>query len=178
MEDEGKLKSPDISVNHTRKRRISLISIILIAIIGIALVATIIVFFINNSNDLRLKGKKFILSDNSILYFIDENTYSLSYKIMSQEVVMNGKYKISYEDNINENVIYEYESYIDRLDREKYVLGFLELLNEEIFVNGEKIEKGYVNTYYIMTILKENDCLVFNGYNVDTGIKVKFEENS
>lgn len=177
MEDENILNSPDTSVNHIRNRRISIFSIILIAIIGVILAIVAALFIFNDNGNKELKGKSFTLSDNSILNFIDEEAYSLSYKIMGQDVVMNGKYKMSYEDNINENIVFEYESYIDRIDREKYTLGFLELLNEEIFINGEKIEKGYVNTYYIMTVLKEDDLLVFNGYNVDTGIKVKFKEN-
>ena len=56
------------------------------------------------------------------------------------------------------------------------MLGFLELQNDTLYINEEKNEDGYINTYYILMVYYEEDKLVFLGYNVDTGTKIKFTQ--
>ena len=55
-------------------------------------------------------------------------------------------------------------------------MTFLELQNEELYINNEKSENGYINMYYILMLYDENGKTQLLGYNVETGIKVKFEK--
>ena len=182
MEDEQKM-SPDIPDNHTNtgkeeKQYVSIFSVILLVSIFVIVLCIILNFLLNNVRSFDVKGKVFSLSDNSTLLFLEDNeTYILSYEVLNEEVLMKGKYKITYGDEINENVRYEYGTYMDKLSKDNYVLGFIELQNEDLYINGEKAEIGYINTYYIVrTYFDEDKRLIFSGYNVDTGVKVKFEE--
>lgn len=180
MEDEQK-ESPDIPVDRTKmeekmKRHHSIFSIILLILIFLIVLSLILGFILNNINTLNVKEKVFALSDNSTLLFLKDDTYILSYKVLNEEVIMKGNYKITYGDDINENIKYEYGDYIEKTSKDNYTLAFIELQNEELYINGKKAELGYVNTYYIVRAHFEDKSLMFNGYNIDTGIKVKFEE--
>lgn len=180
MEDEQK-ESPDIPVDRTKmeekmKRHHSIFSIILLILIFLIVLSLILGFILSNINTLNVKEKVFALSDNSTLLFLKDDTYILSYKVLNEEVIMKGNYKITYGDDINENIKYEYGDYIEKTSKDNYTLAFIELQNEELYINGKKAELGYVNTYYIVRAHFEDKSLMFNGYNIDTGIKVKFEE--
>ncbi len=180
MEDEQE-KGPNIPFNHTKmeeksKKSHSIFSIILLVLIFLIVLGLILGFILNNINTFNVKEKAFTLSDNSTLLFLKDDTYILSYKVLNEEVIMKGNYKITYGDDINENVEYEYGDYIEKTSKDNYTLGFIELQNEELYINGQKAELGYVNTYYIVRAHFEDKILMFNGYNIDTGVKVKFEE--
>ncbi len=181
MMDE-KQESPDIPDNHTKsengeKQYVSIFSVILLVLIFVIVLCVLLGVVFGNIQTFDVKGKVFSLSDNSTLLFLEDGqNYILSYKVLNQEVIMRGKYKITFGDDINENVKYEYGTYMDKLSKEDYVLGFIELQNEDLYINGEKAELGYINTYYIVRSYFEDDKIMFSGYNVDTGVKVKFEE--
>lgn len=186
MEDNENLDSPDISDNHTKKEiennnpKFKIKSIISIFIIvAIFLLATIIIFnFLVSKENLDVKKKVFSLSDNSTLLFLDDKQYILNYQIMDKEIIMKGKYKITYGEHINENLLYQYSYYIEQFNDKNYTLGFLELQNDELYINNNKMnnDEGYINTYYILMAYYEDDTLIFYGYNVDTGIKIKFTQ--
>lgn len=181
MMDE-KQESPDIPDNHTKsengeKQYVSIFSVILLVLIFVIVLCVLLGVVFGNIQTFDVKGKVFSLSDDSTLLFLEDGqNYILSYKVLNQEVIMRGKYKITFGDDINENVKYEYGTYMDKLSKEDYVLGFIELQNEDLYINGEKAELGYINTYYIVRSYFEDDKIMFSGYNVDTGVKVKFEE--
>ena len=181
MEDEQRMSS-DIPDNHTKaekqeKQYVSIFSIILLVAIFVIVLCIILNLLFNNLNNYDVKGKAFTLSDNTTLLFLEDDTYILSYKVLNEEVLMKGKYKVTFGDDINENVKYEYGTYMDKLSKDNYVLGFIELQNEDLYINGEKAEIGYINTYYIVrSYFDEDNNLIFNGYDVDTGVKVKFKE--
>ena len=181
MEDEQKM-SPDIPDNHTNtgkeeKQYVSIFSVILLVSIFVIVLCIILNLLLNNLNTYDVKGKAFTLSDDTMLLFLEDDTYILSYKVLNEEVLMKGKYKVTFGDDINENVKYEYGTYMDKLSKDNYVLGFIELQNEDLYINGEKAEIGYINTYYIVrSYFDEDNNLIFNGYDVDTGVKVKLKE--
>lgn len=181
MEDiKEKEDGPDNSNNHTsivqKKKRKSIITIFIIFIILI-LAVLIILKLVIKKDDLDLSKEAFLLSDNSTLLFVDEENYILSYNILDQSIDMKGKYILTYGENLNPNIEFEYSSYIQDFKREDYILGFLELQNQELYINNIKSENGYVNTYYIVMIyFDEEGNLALSGYNIDTGIRVDFEK--
>ncbi|MBO5476824.1 MAG: hypothetical protein J6A15_03600 [Clostridia bacterium] len=183
MDDDDDVKCPSISDNHTNEevedsnikpKRMSIISI---AIIVIFLAS---VFFVFNSivsrSNFNIENQVFKLSDNSTLIFQKDNQYILSYQMGNQYIKMSGKYRITFGDEINENVKSEYKYYINDFKRDEYVLGFLELQNDELYINDIKNDDGYINTYYILMVYYEEDKMTFLGYNVDTGTKIKFTQ--
>ena len=182
MDDDDQENCPSISDNHTNEevedsnikpKRMSVISM---TIIILFLVSVFFVFnFIVSRNNLNIEKQVFKLSDNSTLIFGDDNQYILSYLMGNYDIKMSGKYKITFDDEINENVKSQYKFYINEF-KEEYVLGFLELQNDTLYINEEKNEDGYINTYYILMVYYEEDKLVFLGYNVDTGTKIKFTQ--
>ncbi|MBQ8380146.1 MAG: hypothetical protein IJX34_04940 [Clostridia bacterium] len=183
MDDDDQENCPSISDNHTNEevedsnikpKRMSIISM---TIIILFLVSVFFVFnFIVSRNNLNIEKQVFKLSDNSTLIFGDDNQYILSYLMGNYDIKMSGKYKITFDDEINENVKSQYKFYINEFKEEEYVLGFLELQNDTLYINEEKNEDGYINTYYILMVYYEEDKLVFLGYNVDTGTKIKFTQ--
>lgn len=183
MDDDDQENCPSISDNHTNEevedsnikpKRMSVISM---TIIILFLVSVFFVFnFIVSRNNLNIEKQVFKLSDNSTLIFGDDNQYILSYLMGNYDIKMSGKYKITFDDEINENVKSQYKFYINEFKEEEYVLGFLELQNDTLYINEEKNEDGYINTYYILMVYYEEDKLVFLGYNVDTGTKIKFTQ--
>lgn len=182
MDDDDQENCPSISDNHTNEevedsnikpKRMSVISM---TIIILFLVSVFFVFnFIVSRNNLNIEKQVFKLSDNSTLIFGDDNQYILTYLMGNYDIKMSGKYKITFDDEINENVKSQYKFYINEF-KEEYVLGFLELQNDTLYINEEKNEDGYINTYYILMVYYEEDKLVFLGYNVDTGTKIKFTQ--
>jgi len=185
MDDDDQENCPSISDNHTNEevedsnikpKRMSVISM---TIIILFLVSVFFVFnFIVSRNNLNIEKQVFKLSDNSTLIFGDDNQYILSYLMGNYDIKMSGKYKITFDDEINENVKSQYKFYINEFKEEEYVLGFLELQNDTLYINEEKNEDGYINTYYILMVYYEEDKLVFLGYNVDTGTKIKFTQQN
>lgn len=183
MDDDDQVNCPSISDNHTNEevedsnikpKRMSVISM---TIIILFLVSVFFVFnFIVSRNNLNIEKQVFKLSDNSTLIFEEDNQYILSYLMGNYDIKMSGKYKITFDDEINENVKSQYKFYINEFKEEEYVLGFLELQNDTLYINEEKNEDGYINTYYILMVYYEEDKLVFLGYNVDTGTKIKFTQ--
>lgn len=183
MDDDDQENCPSISDNHTNEevedsnikpKRMSVISM---TIIILFLVSVFFVFnFIVSRNNLNIEKQVFKLSDNSTLIFGDDNQYILSYLMGNYDIKMSGKFKITFDDEINENVKSQYKFYINEFKEEEYVLGFLELQNDTLYINEEKNEDGYINTYYILMVYYEEDKLVFLGYNVDTGTKIKFTQ--
>lgn len=183
MDDDDQENCPSISDNHTNEevedsnikpKRMSIISM---TIIILFLVSVFFVFnFIVSRNNLNIEKQVFKLSDNSTLIFGDDNQYILTYLMGNYDIKMSGKYKITFDDEINENVKSQYKFYINEFKEEEYVLGFLELQNDTLYINEEKNEDGYINTYYILMVYYEEDKLVFLGYNVDTGTKIKFTQ--
>lgn len=183
MDDDDQVNCPSISDNHTneevedsniRPKRMSVISM---TIIILFLVSVFFVFnFIVSRNNLNIEKQVFKLSDNSTLIFEEDNQYILIYLMGNYDIKMSGKYKITFDDEINENVKSQYKFYINEFKEEEYVLGFLELQNDTLYINEEKNEDGYINTYYILMAYYEEDKLVFLGYNVDTGTKIKFTQ--
>lgn len=168
--------SSDISINHTNttEKRISLISIILvILILSVILYVTCKIIFKKNAFDLSKEA--FVLSDKTTLLFLDSENYALEYDVIDEKVKMTGRYRFTYGDNVNENIKYEYKTYIQDFKKEDYVLGFLELQNENLYINNKKSENGYNNTYYLLMIYFENGKIEFSGYNIDTGIRVEFK---
>ncbi len=181
MEDNtSNNSSPDISVNHTNTKENEKAKKILISIILVILILSVILCIAYNlfikKDKFNLKEEVFILSDKSTLLFLDDENYILSYKIMNQNMKMKGKYKITYDDDIDEEVKREYQSYIQEFRKEDYILSFLELQNEELYVDDTKIENGHINTHYILMAYFEEGKLEFLGYNIDNGIKIKFEK--
>ncbi len=183
MEDNNlESSSPNNSVNHTNtkenekaKNKKIIISIILVTLIlGVILCIAYNLFF--KKDKFNLKEEVFTLSDKSTLLFLDNENYVLSYNIMNQNMKMKGKYKVTYDKDIDENIKVEYNSYIQEFRKEDYVLSFLELQNEELYIDDTKIENGQINTHYILMAYFEEGKLEFLGYNIDNGIKIKFEK--
>lgn len=183
MEDNNlESSSPNNSVNHTNtkenekaKDKKIIISIILVTLIlGVILCIAYNLFF--KKDKFNLKEEVFTLSDKSTLLFLDNENYVLSYNIMNQNMKMKGKYKVTYDKDIDENIKVEYNSYIQEFRKEDYVLSFLELQNEELYIDDTKIENGQINTHYILMAYFEEGKLEFLGYNIDNGIKIKFEK--
>lgn len=172
--------SPDISVNHTNTKENEKNKKIFISIILVILILSVILCIAYNlffkKDKFAVSKEAFILSDKSTLLFLDNENYILSYKIMNQDIKMKGKYKITYDENISEDIKLEYQSYIQEFRKEDYVLSFLELQNEELYVDNNMIENGYINTHYILMAYFEEGKLEFLGYNIDNGIKIKFEK--
>ena len=157
MEDNNlESSSPNNSVNHTNtkenekaKNKKIIISIILVTLIlGVILCIAYNLFF--KKDKFNLKEEVFTLSDKSTLLFLDKD--------------------------IDENIKVEYNSYIQEFRKEDYVLSFLELQNEELYIDDTKIENGQINTHYILMAYFEEGKLEFLGYNIDNGIKIKFEK--
>lgn len=160
--------------NKCSSNRLSIISIAIIVIV-VAL-STFGVFKLKiKKNEKNFSQEVFALSDKSTLLFIDDENYALNYNAKDKDITMYGKYKITYDEDINENVKYTYQKYIEDFKKSDYSLGFLELQNEELYINNEKSENGYINIYYILMLYEENGTTQLSGYNVDTGVKIKFE---
>lgn len=180
MEEENKEVVPEAQVkNHTKSRRLSIISIIIIAVVALTILGIGIKKLKASMKSYNIEKQAFLLSDNSKLMFVDEENYILTYKIMSQELIMKGKYKISFDDKINENIVYEYKDFINDLKsrNENSKVVFLELLNEDLYVNETKAVNGSRNIYYLLTTsFEEKNNLVLSGYNIDNGTKIKFTE--
>lgn len=171
---EDKECVPDVSKSSKNTNRFSIITIaIIVLMVSFSILGLIKVF--HKKDKLDLTNEVFLLSDKSTLYFVDDTNYMLSYNLKNKDIKMSGKYKISYDDDINDNIKYEYKTYINSFKKEKYNLGFLELQNEELYIDSKKSENGYINTYYILMAYEENGVLKFTGYNIDTGVKVLFE---
>lgn len=183
MDDDDQVKCPSISDNHTNEKvedsniKPKRMSVISMAIIILFLVSVFFVFnFIVSRNNLNIEKQVFKLSDNSTLIFEKDNQYILCYKMGNQDIKMSGKYKMTFGEEINENVVSQYKFYIDEFKKEEYTLGFLELQNDELYINDVKNDDGYINTYYILMVYYEDNNLMFLGYNVDTGTKIKFTQ--
>lgn len=158
------------------KKKIIHILINCIVVFLLLILIVIIINYVHNKTKYDIKKKVFKLSDNSILTFHEDNNYELNYKVMNQDVNMQGKYKITFDEEISDNILYEYKYYIDKLKKDNSKLGFLELQNKELYINNIKSEDKYINTYYILIAYYEDENLKFVGYNVDTGIKVEFDQ--
>lgn len=160
------------------KQYVSVISVIIITCIFVLIVAIVLFnVFKTKVNTYDVRGKTFKLYDNATITFSkdkDDLSYIFKYNVLDQDVVMKGKYRLTYGDNIDKNIRYEYEKYVE--NNEEYMLGFIELQNEELYINGSKAENGYINTYYIARTYLDNNLLKFIAYNTDTGEKVEFNE--
>ena len=172
---EDKECVPDVSKSSKNTNRFSIITIaIIVLMVSLSILGLAKVF--HKKNKLDITNEVFLLSDKSTLYFVDDTSYMLNYNLKNKDIKMSGKYKISYDDDINDNIKYEYKTYINSFKKEKYNLGFLELQNEELYIDSQKSENGYINTYYILMAYEENGVFKFTGYNIDTGVKVLFEK--
>lgn len=178
MEDKDSvpdnLDNPKTETKRSSKR-LSIFSIAIITIIVILSIIGLLKLVIKK--DIKdLSQEVFLLSDKSTLLFVDDENYILNYNYKDKDITMYGKYRVSYDEDINENVKYSYKTYIEEFKRKDYNLSFLELQNEELYINNEKSENGYINMYYILMLYDEDGKAQLLGYNVDTGIKVKFEK--
>ncbi len=178
MEDKDSvpdnLDSPKTNLKRSSKR-LSIFSIAIITIIVILSIIGLLKLVIKKDKK-DLSQEVFLLSDKSTLLFVDDENYILNYNYKDKDITMYGKYRVSYDEDINENVKYSYKTYIEEFKRKDYNLSFLELQNEELYINNEKSENGYINMYYILMLYDEDGKAQLLGYNVDTGIKVKFEK--
>ncbi len=178
MEDKDSvpdnLDSPKTNLKRSSKR----LSIFSIAIITIVVILSIIGLLkvVIKKDKKDLSQEVFLLSDKSTLLFVDDDNYILKYNYKDEDITMYGKYRVTYDEDINENVKYSYKTYIEEFRKKDYNLSFLELQNEELYINNEKSENGYINMYYILMLYEEDGKAQLLGYNVDTGIKVKFEK--
>lgn len=178
MEDKDSvpdnLDSPKTNLKCSSKR----LSIFSIAIITIVVILSIIGLLkvVIKKDKKDLSQEVFLLSDKSTLLFVDDENYILKYNYKDEDITMYGKYRVTYDEDINENVKYSYKTYIEEFRKKDYNLSFLELQNEELYINNEKSENGYINMYYILMLYEEDGKAQLLGYNVDTGIKVKFEK--
>lgn len=178
MEDKDSvpdnLDNPKTETKRSSKR-LSIFSIAIITIIVILSIIGLLKLVIKKDKK-DLSQEVFLLSDKSTLLFVDDENYILNYNYKDKDITMYGKYRVSYDEDINENVKYSYKTYIEEFKRKDYNLSFLELQNEELYINNEKSENGYINMYYILMLYDEDGKAQLLGYNVDTGIKVKFEK--
>ena len=178
MEDKDSvpdnLDNPKTETRRSTKR-LSIFSIAIITIIVILSIIGLLKLVIKKDKK-DLSQEVFLLSDKSTLLFVDNENYILNYNYKDKDITMFGKYRVSYDDDINENVKYSYKTYIEEFKKKDYNLSFLELQNEELYINNEKSENGYINMYYILMLYDENGKTQLLGYNVETGIKVKFEK--
>ena len=178
MEDKDSvpdnLDNPKTETRRSTKR-LSIFSIAIITIIVILSIIGLLKLVIKKDKK-DLSQEVFLLSDKSTLLFVDDENYILNYNYKDKDITMYGKYRVSYDDDINENVKYSYKTYIEEFKKKDYNLSFLELQNEELYINNEKSENGYINMYYILMLYDENGKTQLLGYNVETGIKVKFEK--
>ncbi len=178
MEDKDSvpdnLDNPKTNLKRSSKR----LSIFSIAIITIVVILSIIGLLkvVIKKDKKDLSQEVFLLSDKSTLLFVDNENYILKYNYKDEDITMYGKYRVTYDEDINENVKYSYKTYIEEFRKKDYNLSFLELQNEELYINNEKSENGYINMYYILMLYEEDGKAQLLGYNVDTGIKVKFEK--
>ena len=178
MEDKDSvpdnLDNPKTILKRSSKR----LSIFSIAIITIVVILSIIGLLkvVIKKDKKDLSQEVFLLSDKSTLLFVDDENYILKYNYKDEDITMYGKYRVTYDEDINENVKYSYKTYIEEFRKKDYNLSFLELQNEELYINNEKSENGYINMYYILMLYEEDGKAQLLGYNVDTGIKVKFEK--
>ena len=178
MEDKDSvpdnLDNPKTETRRSTKR----LSIFSIAIITIVVILSIIGLLkvVIKKDKKDLSQEVFLLSDKSTLLFVDDENYILKYNYKDEDITMYGKYRVTYDEDINENVKYSYKTYIEEFRKKDYNLSFLELQNEELYINNEKSENGYINMYYILMLYDENGKTQLLGYNVETGIKVKFEK--
>lgn len=178
MEDKDSvpdnLDNPKTNLKRSSKR----LSIFSIAIITIVVILSIIGLLkvVIKKDKKDLSQEVFLLSDKSTLLFVDDENYILKYNYKDEDITMYGKYRVTYDEDINENVKYSYKTYIEEFRKKDYNLSFLELQNEELYINNEKSENGYINMYYILMLYEEDGKAQLLGYNVDTGIKVKFEK--
>lgn len=178
MEDKESVPDAENNQKTNLKRSSNRLSIISIAIIVIVISLSIIgvLKLIIKKDRKDVSQEVFLLSDKSTLLFVDDENYILNYDYKDKDITMYGKYKISYDSDINNNVREAYKKYIEEFKKEDYNLGFLELQNKELYINNEKSENGNINTYYILMLYEENGTTHLSGYNVETGIKVKFEK--
>lgn len=178
MEDKDSvpdnLDNPKTETKRSSKR-LSIFSIAIITIIVILSIIGLLKLVIKKDKK-DLSQEVFLLSDKSTLLFVDDENYILKYNYKDEDITMYGKYRVTYDEDINENVKYSYKTYIEEFKRKDYNLSFLELQNEELYINNEKSENGYINMYYILMLYEEDGKAQLLGYNVDTGIKVKFEK--
>ena len=178
MEDKDSvpdnLDNPKTETKRSSKR-LSIFSIAIVTVIVILSIIGLIKLVIKKDKK-DLSQEVFLLSDKSTLLFVDNENYILNYNYKDKDITMFGKYRVSYDDDINENVKYSYKTYIEEFKKKDYNLSFLELQNEELYINNEKSENGYINMYYILMLYDENGKTQLLGYNVETGIKVKFEK--
>ena len=178
MEDKDSvpdnLDNPKTETRRSTKR-LSIFSIAIITIIVILSIIGLLKLVIKKDKK-DLSQEVFLLSDKSTLLFVDDENYILNYNYKDKDITMYGKYRVSYDEDINENVKYSYKTYIEEFKKKDYNLSFLELQNEELYINNEKSENGYINMYYILMLYDEDGKAQLLGYNVDTGIKVKFEK--
>jgi hypothetical protein len=177
MEDKSVPDNLDNPKTETKRssKRLSIFSIAIITIIVILSIIGLLKLVIKKDKK-DLSQEVFLLSDKSTLLFVDDENYILNYNYKDKDITMYGKYRVSYDEDINENVKYSYKTYIEEFKRKDYNLSFLELQNEELYINNEKSENGYINMYYILMLYDEDGKAQLLGYNVDTGIKVKFEK--
>ena len=178
MEDKDSVPDNLDNPKTILKRRSKRLSIFSIAIITIIVILSIIglLKLVIKKDKKDLSQEVFLLSDKSTLLFVDDENYILNYNYKDKDITMYGKYRVSYDEDINENVKYSYKTYIEEFKKKDYNLSFLELQNEELYINNEKSENGYINMYYILMLYDEDGKAQLLGYNVDTGIKVKFEK--
>ena len=177
MEDKSVPDNLDNPKTETKRssKRLSIFSIAIITIIVILSIIGLLKLVIKKDKK-DLSQEVFLLSDKSTLLFVDDENYILNYNYKDKDITMYGKYRVSYDEDINENVKYSYKTYIEEFKKKDYNLSFLELQNEELYINNEKSENGYINMYYILMLYDENGKTQLLGYNVETGIKVKFEK--
>ena len=178
MEDKDSvpdnLDNPKTETKRSSKR-LSIFSIAIVTVIVILSIIGLLKVVIKKDKK-DLSQEVFLLSDKSTLLFVDDENYILNYNYKDKDITMYGKYRVSYDEDINENVKYSYKTYIEEFKKKDYNLSFLELQNEELYINNEKSENGYINMYYILMLYDEDGKAQLLGYNVDTGIKVKFEK--
>jgi hypothetical protein len=177
MEDKSVPDNLDNPKTETKRssKRLSIFSIAIITIVVILSIIGLLKVVIKKDKK-DLSQEVFLLSDKSTLLFVDDDNYILKYNYKDEDITMYGKYRVTYDEDINENVKYSYKTYIEEFRKKDYNLSFLELQNEELYINNEKSENGYINMYYILMLYEEDGKAQLLGYNVDTGIKVKFEK--
>lgn len=176
MEDSN-FNSYSIENNENKKDKIKkwLFPIIIIcSFIAVFFITLFIVYKVKYA--FNIDKKDFELSDSSNIIFYDKNKYMLSYEIMSNNIVMLGEYNMLIDSDIPGDITQKYENYTSLFNEEKYRTGYLELNNKELYINGEKEETGDINTDYILMLYYDDGKMEFKGYNVNTGIKIKFEE--